>query len=180
MSGNGQARIALAVNQDVELLSLVAGLQAPVIMMSQNRQESKDRIRAEHDYEVNLKAEMEIEGLHEKRAARHQVGRLPLFEISDDAMELILARLEVALAGRPELRHTATRVGLRLNLRAGRAHLSLETPRPTDRVMSFMGRTLLIVDPRDFARLERTRLTVERRLDGKTLSMEPNVPEKAA
>ncbi len=48
------------------VLSLVAGLQAPVIMMSQNRQELKDRLRAEHDYEVNLKAEMEIEGLHEK------------------------------------------------------------------------------------------------------------------
>jgi uncharacterized membrane protein len=44
----------------------VAGLQAPVIMMSQNRQESKDRIRADHDYEVNLKAELEIMGLHEK------------------------------------------------------------------------------------------------------------------
>lgn len=48
------------------LLSLVAGLQAPVIMMSQNRQESKDRIRSEHDYEVNLKAELEIEQLHTK------------------------------------------------------------------------------------------------------------------
>jgi len=48
------------------VLSLLAGLQAPVIMMSQNRQEDKDRIRAEHDYEVNLKAEMEIEQLHQK------------------------------------------------------------------------------------------------------------------
>lgn len=48
------------------ILSLVAGLQAPVIMMSQNRQETKDRIRSEHDYEVNLKAELEIEQLHAK------------------------------------------------------------------------------------------------------------------
>ncbi|HEX9014476.1 MAG TPA: DUF1003 domain-containing protein [Chloroflexota bacterium] len=48
------------------VLSLLAGLQAPVIMMSQNRQESKDRIRSEHDYEVNLKAELEIEQLHTK------------------------------------------------------------------------------------------------------------------
>jgi uncharacterized membrane protein len=48
------------------ILSLLAGLQAPVIMMSQNRQEAKDRIRSEHDYEVNLKAEMEIEQLHMK------------------------------------------------------------------------------------------------------------------
>jgi uncharacterized membrane protein len=43
------------------ILSCIAALQAPVIMMSQNRQEAKDRIRAEHDYEVNLKAEILIE-----------------------------------------------------------------------------------------------------------------------
>ena len=48
------------------ILSLLAGLQAPVIMMSQNRQEARDRIRAEHDYEANLKAEVEIEHLHTK------------------------------------------------------------------------------------------------------------------
>ena len=47
------------------VLSLLAGLQAPVIMMSQNRQEAKDRIKAEHDYEVNLKSELEIEQLHQ-------------------------------------------------------------------------------------------------------------------
>ncbi len=48
------------------VLSMTAGLQGPVIMMSQNRQEAKDRLRSEHDYEVNLKAEMEIEELHNK------------------------------------------------------------------------------------------------------------------
>jgi uncharacterized membrane protein len=48
------------------LLSMVAALQAPVIMMSQNRQAAKDRDAAEHDYEVNLKAELEIMSLHEK------------------------------------------------------------------------------------------------------------------
>ncbi len=48
------------------LLSLVAGIQGPVIMMSQNRQEAKDRLRAQHDYEVNLKAEIEIGQMHEK------------------------------------------------------------------------------------------------------------------
>lgn len=47
-------------------LSCVAALQAPVIMMSQNRQESRDRLRAENDYQVNLKAELEIRSLHEK------------------------------------------------------------------------------------------------------------------
>ncbi|MCL5671741.1 MAG: DUF1003 domain-containing protein [Acidobacteria bacterium] len=48
------------------VLSCVAAVQAPVIMMSQNRAEAKDRMRAEHDYQVNLKAELEIRNLHEK------------------------------------------------------------------------------------------------------------------
>lgn len=47
-------------------LSTLAALQAPVILMSQNRQAARDRLTAEHDYEVNLKAEMEILRLHEK------------------------------------------------------------------------------------------------------------------
>jgi len=47
-------------------LSTVAALQAPVIMMSQGRQEEKDRLRAENDYKINLKAEIEIRHLHEK------------------------------------------------------------------------------------------------------------------
>ena len=45
---------------------MVAALQAPIIMMSQNRQWQKDRLTAQHDYEVNLKAELEIMALHEK------------------------------------------------------------------------------------------------------------------
>ena len=48
------------------LLSCLAAIQAPVIMMSQNRQEAKDRLRSENDYQVNLKAELEIRHLHEK------------------------------------------------------------------------------------------------------------------
>jgi uncharacterized membrane protein len=48
------------------ILSMLAALQAPVIMMSQNRQSAKDRIAAEHDYEVNLKSELEILALHQK------------------------------------------------------------------------------------------------------------------
>ncbi|TIO07990.1 DUF1003 domain-containing protein [Mesorhizobium sp.] len=48
------------------VLSMIAALQAPVIMMSQNRQAARDRIDAAHDYEVNLKAEIEIMALHEK------------------------------------------------------------------------------------------------------------------
>ena len=48
------------------VLSCLAAIQAPVIMMSQNRQEAKDRLRAEHEYEINLKAEIEIRKLHER------------------------------------------------------------------------------------------------------------------
>jgi uncharacterized membrane protein len=48
------------------MLSMLAAIQAPIIMMSQNRQAAKDREAAEHDYEVNLKAEIEIAALHEK------------------------------------------------------------------------------------------------------------------
>ena len=47
-------------------LSMIAAIQAPIILMSQNRQAYKDRLSAEHDYEVNLKAEIEIMALHEK------------------------------------------------------------------------------------------------------------------
>ncbi len=60
------------------ILSCLAAVQAPVIMMSQNRQESKDRMRSQHDYRVNLKAELEIRQLHEKidHLLSHQWERL--------------------------------------------------------------------------------------------------------
>lgn len=48
------------------VLSCLAAVQAPVIMMSQNRQEARDRLRAQNDYRINLKAELEIRHLHEK------------------------------------------------------------------------------------------------------------------
>jgi len=60
------------------VLSCLAAVQAPVIMMSQNRQEDKDRLRSQHDYQVNLKAELEIRHLHEKidHLLSHQWERL--------------------------------------------------------------------------------------------------------
>jgi len=60
------------------VLSCLAAIQAPVIMMSQNRQEAKDRVRSEHDYQVNLKAEVEIRTLHQKidHLLTHQWERL--------------------------------------------------------------------------------------------------------
>ena len=53
-------------NGSTVILSCLAALQAPVIMMSQNRQEEKDRERAKKDYMINLKSELEIRVLHEK------------------------------------------------------------------------------------------------------------------
>jgi uncharacterized membrane protein len=60
------------------LLSCLAAVQAPIIMMSQNRQEAKDRLRAQHDYRVNLKAELEVRQLHWKldQLLNHQWRRL--------------------------------------------------------------------------------------------------------
>jgi uncharacterized membrane protein len=60
------------------VLSCLAAIQAPVIMMSQNRVEVKDRLRSQHDYRVNLKAELEIRQLHDKidHLLSHQWERL--------------------------------------------------------------------------------------------------------
>lgn len=60
------------------VLSCIAALQAPIIMMSQRRQEAKDRRRAENDYRVNLKAELELRMLHDKldHQVTHQWKRL--------------------------------------------------------------------------------------------------------
>src|SRR3954453_15278360 len=71
------------------VLSCLAAIQAPVIMMSQNRAESRDRLRGENDYKVNLKAELEIRYLHEKmdHLLRRQYRRL--FEVQQIQIELL-------------------------------------------------------------------------------------------
>jgi len=71
------------------VLSGLAAIQAPIIMMSQNRQEAKDRFRSEHDYSINLKAELEIRHLHEKidHLLNNQWQRL--LEIQEIQMELM-------------------------------------------------------------------------------------------
>lgn len=79
------------------ILSCVAALQAPVIMMSQNRQEEKDRKRAKNDYMVNLKSELEIRLLHEKldHLIMHQEQTLiEVQKVQIDMMNDILARVE--------------------------------------------------------------------------------------
>jgi len=71
------------------MLSCLAAVQAPIIMMSQNRQEAKDRLRSEHDYRVNLKAELEIRQLNEKmdHLLMHQWQKL--MDIQELQMELL-------------------------------------------------------------------------------------------
>jgi uncharacterized membrane protein len=71
------------------ILSCLAAIQAPVIMMSQNRQEAKDRLRASHDYQINLKAELEIRQLHQK--LDHLLSRQweRLVEIQEVQIELL-------------------------------------------------------------------------------------------
>lgn len=72
------------------VLSCVAAIQAPIILMSQNREEAKDQLRSEHDYRVNLKAELEIRHLHEKmdHLLMNQWQRLlEIQEIQIDLME---------------------------------------------------------------------------------------------
>ena len=71
------------------ILSCLAAVQAPVIMMSQNRQDARDRLRSENDYVVNLKAELEIRQLHEKidHLLAHQWSRL--VEIQQIQMDVL-------------------------------------------------------------------------------------------
>ena len=71
------------------ILSCLAALQAPVIMMSQNRQEEKDRERSMHDYQVNLKAELEIRMLHEKMDHLILNQQQRLFEIQQIQIDML-------------------------------------------------------------------------------------------
>lgn len=68
-------------------LSMLASIQAPVILMSQNRQSEKDRQSAQNDYEVNLKAELEIMALHEKMDA----FKLQLVELQHEQLRILNA-----------------------------------------------------------------------------------------
>jgi uncharacterized membrane protein len=75
------------------ILSCLAAIQAPIIMMSQNRQEAKDRLRSQHDYQINLKAELEIRHLHDKldHLLSHQWDRLvQIQELQLDLLSAIL------------------------------------------------------------------------------------------
>jgi uncharacterized membrane protein len=76
------------------VLSCLAALQAPIIMMSQNRQSAHDRLDAQHDYEVNLKAEMEIVALHTKLDEIMQQKWLALIALQEQQLELLAGLAE--------------------------------------------------------------------------------------
>lgn len=71
------------------LLSTIAALQAPIIMMSQNRKEEKDRQRSINDYLVNLKAEVEIRNMHEKLDLLIAEQMKTLFEIQNEQVNIM-------------------------------------------------------------------------------------------
>jgi len=71
------------------VLSCLAALQAPIIMMSQNRQAAKDRLEAQHDYEVNLKAEMEITALHLKLDELREQQWAALMGVQERQLEML-------------------------------------------------------------------------------------------
>ena len=78
------------------ILSCLAALQAPVIMMSQNRQEEKDRVRSKQDYMINLKSELEIRMLHEKLdhlIIHQQQELLNIQQIQVEMMEDIMKQI---------------------------------------------------------------------------------------
>ncbi len=81
------------------VLSMLAAIQAPVIMMSQNRQAVHDRLDAEHDYEVNLKAELEIMQLHEKLDELREQQWKQLMDVQQEQIDKLEA-LEQAIRGR--------------------------------------------------------------------------------
>jgi uncharacterized membrane protein len=74
------------------MLSMLAAIQAPIIMMSQNRQSARDRLDATHDYEVNLKAELEIMALHDK-LDQMRTGQLEQLVLQQQEQLDLLTRL---------------------------------------------------------------------------------------
>jgi uncharacterized membrane protein len=90
-------------------LSMLAAIQAPIILMSQNRQSEKDRLNAEHDYEVNLKAELEIMLLHDKLDLLREGQWHELLALQNEQLKLLQDLLQSRATGRadrPPLKET--------------------------------------------------------------------------
>jgi len=97
------------------VLSTVAALQAPVIMMSQNRASERDREAAEHDYVVNLRAELEIMHLHDKLDALRSGEILQMLKRQNETLKLLKAQVaeltEEAAAAKPKPAPTRRKPG---------------------------------------------------------------------
>jgi uncharacterized membrane protein len=113
------------------MLSCLAAVQAPIIMMSQNRQEARDRLRAESDYRVNLEAELEIRHVHEKldHLLQHQWEQLiEIQQIQIELMNELSTSLNQSATGltRPPLRGAAGRFIRGIPVLDLRRHLLIE------------------------------------------------------
>lgn len=80
-------------------LSMLAAIQAPIILMAQNRQSVKDRLDAAHDYEVNLKAELEILSLHEKIDELREKNWAELIAMQQEQIRLLTTLAQGRAAG---------------------------------------------------------------------------------
>jgi uncharacterized membrane protein len=89
-------------------LSTLAALQAPVILMSQNRQAARDRLEAKHDYEVNLKAELEVRLLHEKIDLLRDKQFSELVRMQQDQLKKLERMLTFILSQPPSDLHPET------------------------------------------------------------------------
>ena len=78
------------------MLSMLAAIQAPIIMMSQNRSAQRDRENAEHDYIVNLRAELEIMHLHDKVDALRQTEMLSILKRQNESLKILRAQVASA------------------------------------------------------------------------------------
>jgi uncharacterized membrane protein len=83
------------------MLSMLAAIQAPVIMMSQNRAAARDRQSAEHDYLVNLRAELEIMRLHDKLDALREQEMVEILRCNSETLEILKAEVARMAAERP-------------------------------------------------------------------------------
>jgi uncharacterized membrane protein len=90
------------------MLSMLAALQAPVIMMSQRRQTVRDRVEAQTDYEVNLKAELEIRALHEKLDTLREAQWAALVRMQQEQIGLLQRLLGTPPGGPSPARSDAT------------------------------------------------------------------------
>ena len=103
-----------------------------------------------------------------------------MIEVSKDVCELLLLRLQEALEGRPELRRSRAQPGLKLLLQDRQAHLSLAFPSNGDEVVSYKGRTVLIIPAKDLDELAGARLLLRQNGNESLLSLEKQAPSVKA